>query len=180
MPGSALALAMSMRGPDASAGSSRSAGAMVSRLVTPAHYAMTIVFPSDPSLREIAEKILMDPTGPHITERYAAAAGVRATTLSSRFRHQTGLSHAQWHFHVRLYAAVALLGRGISTGAVAHAVGFSGPSGLSSAHKRLFGVTPMAFKRRGRRIDPDAAEGSELAFWPCLADPLERTPPELP
>lgn len=150
----------------------------VSDVLTPAHPAMTLVLPSDPTLREIAEKILGAPSGSHVTERYAAATGMQAATLSSRFRRQTGLSLSQWHSRVRLYAAVFLLGQGISAGEVAHSIGYAGPSGLSAAHKRLFGVTPMAFKRRGRRSSLDGAVGFEVDL-PCpIADTPEPRPPE--
>jgi AraC-like DNA-binding protein len=144
----ALALALAKRsiGDDVTAEASGHIEAALPDLLLPAGDAFTIALPSDPQVRTAALAVLEDPVRHHATSRYAAMAGVTPHVLSARFRRQTGLTWAQWHFRVKMYHAVLLLGQGLSVSEVAYRVGYAAPSRFISAVRRLFGVTPMSFK----------------------------------
>ncbi len=129
------------------AASVRDLEAVVLDLLTPAPAMLTITLPSEANLRELAERVLLDPVGEHPTDLYAALVGITPRTLSDRFRRQTGVSWPRWRSTVTMHHAVLLLNHGGTVGEVAHRVGYAGPSTFISAFARLFEVKPSTFKR---------------------------------
>ena len=90
----------------------------------PAHD-IQVSMPADPRVREIAERLVADPSD----QRELAAgadhvhAGVR--TLSRLFLRETGMSFARWRAQVRIRSAIQMLADGASVDAVARASGCS-------------------------------------------------------
>jgi AraC-like DNA-binding protein len=77
----------------------------------------------------------------------ARLAGLGATQLQERFRHETGLSLNAYALERRLARAKILIGQGRSSSEVAAVLGFSSSQYFATVFKRHVGVTPGAFAR---------------------------------
>lgn len=65
------------------------------------------------------------------------------------FKAQTGMDLGKWRIFLKLNISVSLLMSGYSVSQVAYEVGYSNPSGFSTAFKNEFGMPPKEFTGKG-------------------------------
>lgn len=110
-----------------------------------------------------------NPTHPWTVASLAAAVGCSRAAFARRFADQVGEPPIAFLTGWRLALAADLLRSGATVAAVARQVGYSSPFALSTAFKRVHGVSPHTHRRairresnsRGSRTEPAAAE----RFW---------------
>ncbi|WP_297004192.1 helix-turn-helix domain-containing protein [uncultured Corynebacterium sp.] len=125
--------------------------------------------PVDPAARTAARILLSDPAAhPGVTD-LAAAVFVSPSTLTRRFRAETGLTVSAWHARLRLSVAAGLLADGCTVESAAHHVGLSSASTLCRLARRHTGATPGQL--RDRPGGTPVAGGQEetpptLSTWP--------------
>jgi AraC-like DNA-binding protein len=134
------------------------AEALMFELLTPlATHDIRVSMPADPRVRAIAERLLAHPADQRELTAWADHVHTGVRTLSRLFRAETGLSFAAWRTHVRIRAAIQLLGSGTTVNATAHAVGYRRPSAFISAFRRVTGQTPGTYLQADR-IPPTAIQ----------------------
>lgn len=102
--------------------------------------------------RHLAEGITLEALARHLH--------VSVSTLSHRYRAETGQSPVQWLLEARINMAKGMLLKGQTLKAVAEATGFSDAFHLSKTFKRLEGVAPRHYLRSLRQTErPAAAQG---------------------
>jgi AraC-like DNA-binding protein len=122
------------------------AEALLFELLTPlATHDIQVSMPADPRVRAIAERLLADPADQRELRAWADHVHTGVRTLSRLFRAETGLSFTAWRAHVRIRAAIQLLGNGTTVNATAHAVGYRRPSAFITAFRRVTGHTPGTY-----------------------------------
>ncbi|MEU9454581.1 AraC family transcriptional regulator [Streptomyces sp. NPDC048277] len=120
--------------------------ALMFELLTPlASHDIQVSMPADPRVRAVAERLLADPADQRELTAWAEHVHTGVRTLSRLFRAETGLSFATWRTHVRIRAAIQLLGSGTTVNATARAVGYRRPSAFISAFRRVTGHTPGTY-----------------------------------
>jgi AraC-like DNA-binding protein len=122
------------------------AEALMFQLLTPlpAHH-IHVTMPTDPRIRAIAEQLIARPADHRELTAWADHVHASARTLSRLFRAETGLSFAGWRTHLRIRAAISMLGNGTSVNATARAVGYRKPSAFIAAFRRVTGQTPGTY-----------------------------------
>lgn len=132
--------------------------ALMFELLTPlATNDFRVSLPTDPRVRAIAERLLAHPADQRELTAWADHVHTGVRTLSRLFRAETGLGFAAWRTHVRIRAAIQLLGSGTSVSATAHAVGYRRPSTFISAFRRVTGQTPGTYLQ-ANAIPPAAVQ----------------------
>jgi len=109
--------------------------------------------PQDRRLLRIALKLLADPADNHDLAHWADWAGLSTRSLTRHFRHETGLSFAQWRQQARLAESLRLLHEGERVGAIAHQLGYSSPSAFVTAFRQCYGLPPARWLQRGQPAD---------------------------
>jgi AraC-like DNA-binding protein len=97
--------------------------------------------------REILEQTIAEP--PSLTE-LATAVGANPFVLLREFRRYFGLPPHAFLLRLRADRARALLARGGDLAEVAQCLGFADQSHLTRVFKRLYGITPAAYRRASR------------------------------
>jgi AraC-like DNA-binding protein len=122
------------------------AEALMYELLTPlpAHH-IHVTMPADPRARAIAEQLIAHPANQRELAAWADHVHASVRTLSRLFRAETGLNFATWRAHVRIRAAIPMLGGGTSVNATARAVGYRKPSAFIAAFRRVTGQTPGTY-----------------------------------
>lgn len=90
--------------------------------------------------------VAADPDRPWTITDLAAACHVSPSTLSHRFRVQTGASVMRWVRRQRLQRAASLLAAGISVVGVAQQMRYSSPYQLSRSFRAVMGVPPSHWR----------------------------------
>jgi AraC family transcriptional regulator len=98
-------------------------------------------------LRLIDEYIAEQASSPALAE-LAASCGLSVRHLARGFRASRGCSIGEFLADHRVELAKRMINEGVSLKSVAHGVGFSSPSGFSTAFRRATGETPRAFRDR--------------------------------
>lgn len=105
--------------------------------------------PGEPRLKRLCRQILENPARPWRLDDAARQFGFSRSTLMRVFRAQTGLGFGQWLAQARLHVALQLLGAGSQVGVAALQVGYQSPSAFCAAFRRLYGMSPGAFRQAG-------------------------------
>lgn len=71
-------------------------------------------------------------------------------TLSRLVLRETGLSFGVWRLRIAMLSAAQMLLAGEHAEVAAARLGYATPSAFSSAFRRIFGVSPSAFRESGR------------------------------
>jgi AraC-like DNA-binding protein len=106
---------------------------------------------SDPVVGEALRQIDHAPQQPWTVQSLAGAAGVSRATLARRFSELVGESPMTFLTGQRIALAADLLGEPQATlESVARQVGYASPYALSTAFKRLRGVSPQQYRAGAR------------------------------
>lgn len=125
-----------------------------------------ITMPTDPRTRMIAEQLIAHPADQRELTAWADHVHASVRTLSRLFRAETGLNFVTWRTHVRIRAAISMLGTGTPVNTTARAVGYRKPSAFIAAFQRITGQTPGTYcpnpsrttdRRRGSLTAPPVA-----------------------
>ncbi|WP_087489810.1 helix-turn-helix domain-containing protein [Tatumella citrea] len=101
--------------------------------------------PSEPRLQQLAHRLLDRPDLNNSIEEWAHQAGMSLSTLSRRFRQQTGITPGQWRQQARMLHALELLFTGQSVTEVSLAVGYDSLSAFIHGFRKTFGITPSRY-----------------------------------
>jgi AraC-like DNA-binding protein len=110
---------------------------------------LELPMPRDPRALRVARLLLDRPALPLDLDQWAERAGASRRTLARLFRHQTGLSFAEWRARLRAVEGLARLSAGASVSACATAVGYNSPSAFSAMVRRSLGEAPRRLARSG-------------------------------
>jgi AraC-like DNA-binding protein len=102
--------------------------------------------PLDDRLRAVARILYEHPDDSSSLAELGQATGASARTLSRLFHDELGMTFYEWRTQLRVYHALVLLADGHDTTYVAHACGWSNPSGFIAAFTALVGTTPGRYK----------------------------------
>ncbi|WP_436534427.1 helix-turn-helix transcriptional regulator [Actinoplanes sp. HUAS TT8] len=102
--------------------------------------------PRDDRLRAVARRLYEDPADTTSLDGLGRAAGASARTLSRLFHDELGMTFYEWRTQLRIYRALVLLAEGHDTVRVAHACGWSNPSGFIAAFRAIVGTTPGRYR----------------------------------
>ncbi len=101
--------------------------------------------PTEPRLQTLAHRLLDQPEHNSSIEEWAQQAGMSLSTLSRRFRQQTGITPGQWRQQVRMLHALELLFTGQTVTEVSLAVGYDSLSAFIHGFRKTFGITPSRY-----------------------------------
>jgi AraC-like DNA-binding protein len=104
--------------------------------------------PRDDRLRAVAQLLYEQPGDNTPLADLGRATGASARTLSRLFHDELGMTFYQWRTQLRVFHALVLLADGHDTTHVAHACGWSNPSGFIAAFTGIIGTTPGRYRRR--------------------------------
>ncbi|MFE3225832.1 AraC family transcriptional regulator [Nocardia sp. NPDC059228] len=102
--------------------------------------------PRDDRLQALARTLYENPGDNSSLADLGRAVGAGSRTLSRLFRDELGMTFYEWRTQVRVYHALVLLADGHDTTRVAHACGWSNPSGFITAFTALVGATPGRYR----------------------------------
>ncbi|MGV9837788.1 AraC family transcriptional regulator [Nocardia niigatensis] len=105
--------------------------------------------PHDDRLQAVARILCENPSDNTSLADLGRATGASARTLSRLFHNELGMTFYEWRTQLRICHALVLLAEGHDTIRVAHACGWSNPSGFIAAFTALVGTTPGRY-RTGR------------------------------
>lgn len=108
---------------------------------------MATPMPRDRRLARICEAILRDPGNNQDLGHWARYGSLGRRTLTRLFRHETGMSFAQWRQQARLMEALSRLTAGEPVTSVALDLGYDSPSAFSSMFRRTMGLSPRDYLR---------------------------------
>ncbi len=108
---------------------------------------LDLPMPRDPRALRVARALLDRPALPLDLDGWAERAGASRRTLARLFRHETGLSFAEWRARLRAVEGLARLSAGASVSATASAVGYDSPSAFSAMVRRSLGEAPRRLVR---------------------------------
>ncbi|MFF5084924.1 AraC family transcriptional regulator [Actinoplanes sp. NPDC000266] len=104
---------------------------------------------SDPVVAPALRAMHARPAHPWTVAELAAVAAVSRSTLAARFKQTVGQGPLDYLTHWRIELASARLRRSEGTvAAIAHHVGYSSESALSTAFKRVTGTSPRDYRSR--------------------------------
>jgi AraC-like DNA-binding protein len=118
---------------------------LISQIMKAAPIPTTVILPSDPRARRLAEATLLDPTASRKLHVRCRDFGMSVRTLQRIFRRELGLDYDSWRRQVRLVKAVELLTTGASTKEASSAIGYRQASTFIAVFSRQFGLTPRAW-----------------------------------
>jgi AraC-like DNA-binding protein len=98
--------------------------------------------PRDDRLRTVARILSEHPDDGSSLAELGRAIGAGARTLSRLCHDELGMTFYEWRTQLRVCHALVLLADGHDTTYVAHACGWSNPSGFIAAFSNLIGTTP--------------------------------------
>ena len=105
--------------------------------------------PDHPDLKRIAESVVRNPQLSRPVADWAAEAAMSARTLSRLVLRETGLSFGAWRLRIAMLSAAQMLLAGEHAEVAAMRLGYATPSAFSNAFRRVFGVSPSAFREGG-------------------------------
>lgn len=101
--------------------------------------------PTQPKLLALASQIVANPADNRTLEEWGARVGASKRTLARMFRHDTGMSFAQWRQQVRLVLSLQMLAESKPVTQVALELGYESPSAFISMFRKSLGTTPSRY-----------------------------------
>jgi len=108
---------------------------------------LELPMPRDARALRVARDLLDRPALPLDLDQWAERSGASRRTLARLFRHETGLSFAEWRARLRAAEGLARLSAGASVSACATAVGYNSPSAFTAMVRRSLGHAPRRLAR---------------------------------
>jgi AraC-like DNA-binding protein/mannose-6-phosphate isomerase-like protein (cupin superfamily) len=102
--------------------------------------------PRNERLCRACQIITEDPANHASLDDLAEVACISRRTFTRLFRHETGMSFAEWRQQMRLMEALSLMGSGRSISMTAYEVGYNSPSAFTAAFHRTFGLSPSQYR----------------------------------
>ncbi|MFF2102303.1 cupin domain-containing protein [Streptomyces sp. NPDC058202] len=104
---------------------------------------------TDPAVAAALASLHEDPARPWTVAELARAGAVSRSTLAARFKQSVGQSPLEYLTQWRIQLASQKLRKGDDTvAAIARITGYGSESAMSTAFKRVTGVSPSAYRRR--------------------------------
>lgn len=110
--------------------------------------AIHIPAPSDPRLKKVCSRLLVDPIRADTLDQLAQQIGASSRTLARLFESELKMNFVRWRQHVRLARALSRLNAGASIKSVARDAGYASCSAFCAMFRRMMGVTPTGYGRR--------------------------------
>ena len=111
--------------------------------------------PRDDRLQAVAKVLYEKPADNTSLAELGRTIGASSRTLSRLFHDELGMTFYEWRTQLRIYHALVLLADGLDTTRVAHACGWTNPSGFIAAFTNIVGTTPGRYRiGRRRRTTP--------------------------
>ncbi|WP_433063738.1 AraC family transcriptional regulator [Dactylosporangium sp. CS-033363] len=124
------------------AASSRLRHVLMDELVAAPEQPLHLPEPRDDRLRAVAGILDTDPADASGLADLGRRVGASGRTLSRLFHDELGMTFYEWRTQVRIAHALVLLAAGHTTTHVAHACGWSNPSGFIASFTAVVGTTP--------------------------------------
>lgn len=124
---------------------SRLAAVAVDELQVAPHTPLHVPRPTAPKLVTIADHTTKNPGDNQTLAQWGAKLGASERTLARLFRHDTGMSFAQWRQQVRLVLALQMLAESKSVTQIAIELGYESPSAFISMFRKCLGTTPSRY-----------------------------------
>jgi AraC-like DNA-binding protein len=140
--GLAREIILSLAGPRDRAAHARVRRVLVDELHEAHEQPLQLPEPHDDRLRAIARLLYENPADNTPLADLGRTTGASARTLSRLFHNELGMTFYEWRTQLRIYHALVLLADGHDTTHVAHACGWSNPSGFIAAFTAIIGTTP--------------------------------------
>jgi AraC-like DNA-binding protein len=102
--------------------------------------------PRDDRLRALARLLYEDPAASTPLADLGRSVGASPRTLSRLLRGELGMTFYEWRTQLRVHHALVLLADGHDATRVAHACGWSNPSGFIAAFTGVVGMTPGRYR----------------------------------
>ncbi len=127
-------------GPDA-----RLIGIMIDRLATASVERLHLPMPSDRHLRQIADRLMTDPSDRTTIPEWARKVGMSERTLCRLLSKETGMSFGRWRQQFQIMLALDRLSEGDSIQSVAFALGYESSSAFVTMFRKTLGKPPLRF-----------------------------------
>jgi AraC-like DNA-binding protein len=120
-------------------------GIMIDRLATASVERLHLPMPSDRHLRQIADRLLADPSDRTTIPEWARKVGMSERTLCRMLSKETGMSFGRWRQQFQIMLALDRLSEGDSIQAVAFALGYESSSAFVTMFRKTLGKPPLRF-----------------------------------
>lgn len=97
---------------------------------------IALPMPETPKLRKLCRSLMETPSLGHDIDEWARTVGVSRSTLTRRFRSETGLSFAEWRRRLRILHTLTLAAEGVPLRKAARLTGYNSPNALRDMMRR--------------------------------------------
>lgn len=118
---------------------------MLDRLATAPVEQLHVPMPSDRRLRQIANRLIDDPSDRTTIPEWARKVGMSERTLSRLLSKETGMSFGRWRQQLQILLALKRLSEGDSVQAVAFDLGYESSSSFVTMFRKTLGKPPLKF-----------------------------------
>ncbi|MDX3053960.1 AraC family transcriptional regulator [Streptomyces sp. NE06-03E] len=109
---------------------------------------------ADPAVAAALTSLHADPARAWTVADLAHAGAVSRSTLAARFKESVGQGPLEYLTHWRIQLAAQKLRKSSETiSSIAHSTGYGSESAISTAFKRVIGVSPSAYRKHHRMTD---------------------------
>lgn len=108
---------------------------------------LAVPFPHHAALAARCHAFLERPRATATIDQWADGLAMNRRRFTRLFRHETGMSFAQWRQQACLSAALPRLAAGEPVTAIALDLGYDSPANFSTMFKRALGVPPSRYQR---------------------------------
>lgn len=119
--------------------------------------------PQDKRLLNLCTELFKDPLCNKTIAELLADIPISYRHAIRLFKAQTGIDFGRWRVFLKLHISVSLLMSGYSISQVSDEIGYSNPSGFSTAFKNEFGISPKEFISRGVMLSYDESHEKMMA-----------------
>jgi AraC-like DNA-binding protein len=118
---------------------------MINRLATASVERLHLPMPSDRHLRQIADRLMTDPSDRTTIPEWARKVGMSERTLCRMLSKETGMSFGRWRQQFQIMLALDRLSEGDSIQSVAFALGYESSSAFVTMFRKTLGKPPLRF-----------------------------------
>ncbi|WP_213989431.1 helix-turn-helix transcriptional regulator [Sodalis sp. dw_96] len=105
-------------------------------------------FPRERRLRAVTRILTEDISNDDTLDQLSAGIGATPRTLSRLFRHDTGLTFAQWRQQLKVMESISLMAQGYTIEEIAHRLGYFNGSAFIVMFRKTLGETPQRYFNR--------------------------------